>query len=144
MLSQNRSILDKLLIYCSSLEDLAEKIEYFDYSLGPDAEDGKLFQRVRFALASDPSQQKIYRSLVMQKEKEVKDLLEKGKEAILGLIKIFKEILILPGKNIQIQLANHYLIKGKVVTLREAIKGKADIISDFKRLYDMTITLEKG
>lgn len=144
ILSQNRGVMDRLLIHCAGMEDLEEKILAFDYSLSPDAEDGKLFQRLRFSIASDPSQQKIYRTLVLQKEKDVKELLDKGSESINGLIKMFQEILTLPGKTSQLQLANHYLVKGKAVTLREIVRERISHISDFKNIYDLVIRIERG
>ncbi|MGC9308804.1 MAG: hypothetical protein ACP5FL_08540, partial [Thermoplasmatota archaeon] len=56
LLAQNRITQDRLMRHASGLEELEEKIRLFDYSLSPESEDGKQFQRLRFMLASDPSQ----------------------------------------------------------------------------------------
>ena len=144
ILSQSRTIMERLILHGNSLEAIEEKITAFDYSLSPDAEDGKLFQRLRFSLASDVSQQKIYRSIVLQKDKEVKELLDKSVESLLGLSKVMHDILLSSGKSIQTQLSSHYLIKGKAVTMREIIQERMNTVDDFRKLLDLVLRLERG
>ena len=87
VLDQNRITRDLLLSHAANLEDLEDKIKQFDYSLSPDSEDGKLFQRLRFSLAGDPSHQRMYRTLVVQKDREVKTLLDRSPRIPGGTLK---------------------------------------------------------
>ncbi|MEW5816452.1 MAG: DUF5312 family protein, partial [Spirochaetota bacterium] len=91
-ISQNRITLNRLLLLAAAMEDLESKIRQFDLSLSPDGEDGKLFQRLRSGLAADTTQQRLYRNLVIQKDREVKEIIGKGKDTIMGMKKIFDEL----------------------------------------------------
>jgi len=144
ILAQSRSIMDRLILHSTALEDIEEKITAFDYSLSPDAEDGKIFQRLRFSLATDASQQRIYRSIVLQKDKEVKDFIERSTESLQGLSKVLHEILTSTGKAVQAQLSSHYLIKGKAVAMRDVIQERLVIIDEFRKLLDLVLRIERG
>jgi hypothetical protein len=92
ILRGNRLTLNKLLLHSSAIEDLQEKIKLFDNSVSTDEDDGKLFQRIRHSIATDAGHQRLYRSLLQQKDNEVKSLIEKGKESFLGIKQIFEEL----------------------------------------------------
>lgn len=71
-----------LLLVSAGLEDIAEKIEKFDQSFAPDADEGKAFFRVRYAVEKDLAQQRAYRAMVLQRDKEARTLIDKGLELI--------------------------------------------------------------
>lgn len=144
ILAQNRITQDRLVRHATTLEELEPKIKQFDYSLSPESEDGKQFQRLRFMLASDPSQQRMFNSLVLQKERTVKSLISLGEEAIEGLRKIFEEILTSPAENIKTQLNNYYLIKGKSILLSAAMKDRIDGLARVRNLLSQLFKIESG
>ncbi|TVR92862.1 MAG: hypothetical protein EA428_03105 [Spirochaetaceae bacterium] len=71
-----------LLLVSAGLEDIAEKIEKFDQSFAPDADEGKAFFRVRYAVEKDLAQQRAYRAMVLQRDKEARTLIDKGLELL--------------------------------------------------------------
>ncbi|ORC31884.1 hypothetical protein B4O97_16610 [Marispirochaeta aestuarii] len=144
VLDQNRITRDLLLSHAANLEDLEDKIKQFDYSLSPDSEDGKLFQRLRFSLAGDPSHQRMYRTLVVQKDREVKTLLDRSHESLEGLSKIFQELILTRSDSIRIQLKSHFLLNGKSTSLESALKHWTRHINDFLILFNQVLRIEKG
>jgi hypothetical protein len=142
ILSQNRITRDRLLTHSISLQELEEKIRASDKSLSPEEEDGKLFHKIRMTLASEPAQQRMFRTLVSRKNKEVKTLVEWGEEALGGLEKIFEELLETSSTTVKVQLNKHYLMKGKSVTLVSLIKRRADHIKEFRRLLSQVLKME--
>jgi hypothetical protein len=144
VLDQNRITRDLLLSHAANLEDLEDKIKQFDYSLSPDSEDGKLLQRLRFSLAGDPSHQRMYRTLVVQKDREVKTLLDRSHESLEGLSKIFQELIYTRSDSMRIQLKSHFLLNGKSTSLESALKHWSRHINDFLILFNQVLRIEKG
>ena len=144
ILSQNRITRDRLMQHSAAVEDMGERIKGFDYSLSPDSEDGKLFQRLRFTLAQDASHQKMYRTLVLQKDREVQALLDRGLEALSGLQGTFEEILGGPSDNIKSQLNSHFYMRGSPMSLAQILQERKDHIRKFKDLLSQVVKLERG
>ncbi|MCK5671926.1 MAG: hypothetical protein KAH95_01045 [Spirochaetales bacterium] len=135
ILSQNRLIKDSMLQYANSIEDVEEKIKIFDDTLSPDSEDGKLFNKFRFSMAKDPIQQKMYRKIVIQKDREAKSLSELGLESISGIKRVFIEILNSNSNTIIEQLDQHYFINNNPTLLKEVLKEQYTHIQQFEHLY---------
>ncbi len=135
ILSQNRLIKDSMLQYATVIEDTVDNIKVFDESLAPDSEDGKLFNRYRFSMAKDPIQEKMYRKIVLQKDKQAKSLSETGIESISGIKRVFAEIL--NSKNLAIaeQLDQHYFINNEPTILKEVLNDQINHIHQFEHLY---------
>ncbi len=144
ILAQNRITQDRLLRHATTLEELEEKIRLFDYSLSPESNDGKQFQRSRFMMAGDPGRQRMYKTLVLQKESTVKSLISLGEEALEGLRKIFEEIVTSPAENVKNQINNHYLIKGTSTLLSTAIRDRMDSLSRVRNLLSQLFKIEEG
>ena len=142
ILSQNRITRDRLLTHAVALQELEDKINASDKSLSPEEEDGKLFHKLRMTLASEPAQQRMFRSLVIHKNREVKSLIDWGEEALAGLEKIFEELMASSSTTVKIQLNKHYLIKGKSITLVSLLKTRAQHIREFRRLMTQIIKME--
>lgn len=134
LLKQNRLTLNRLLLHSSAIEDLEDKIRTFDNSLSPEEEDGKLFQRIRHSIGTDASHQRLYRSLLQQKDNEVKSLLEKGKESFLGIKKIFDEFIESPMESIKQKLNIHYYIDGTSKPLQTVLEERSERIENFRNL----------
>ncbi|MCK4541871.1 MAG: hypothetical protein KAU17_06515 [Spirochaetales bacterium] len=143
VLAQNRITRDRVLHHVGMLEDIEDKINQFDISLSPDAEDGKLFQRLRYSLAQDSTHQKMYRTLVAQKDREVKSHMDRGAEAIEGLGKVFREIISTSSQSIRMQLGNHYLVKGKPVSLISMLKTHSAHMEQFLKLLRQILKFER-
>ncbi len=142
ILSQNRITRDRLLGYSVAMQELEDKIGASDKTLAPDEEDGKLFHKLRMSLVSEPSQQRMFRSLVINKNREVKSLIDWGEEALAGLEKIFEELVASDSNVIKVQLNKHYLVKGKSLTLVSILKKRSAHIRDFRRLLTQIIKIE--
>jgi len=143
ILAQNRLTRDRLEKYSGSFEETEQRVKEFDYSLSPESEDGKLFQRLRFSLASDPTLQKMYRSIVIQKDREVKLLLERAEEDISGFLKLLDEMITSPAEMMKIQLGTHYLIQGRPVLLKTLLITRRDHLRKFWNLMSQVIKLER-
>jgi hypothetical protein len=144
ILSQNRLTLERLLTYAAAVEDISDKIRAFDESLNPDAEDGKLFQKLRFSLAQDPTHQRMYRNLVMQKEKLVTSIIDRGVDSLQGIEKVFSEITTSPSPVIRTQLENHFIINGRPKNLRAILSSRLEHLKIFRELMYQIIKYEEN
>lgn len=144
VLVQNRINRDRLLQHAAALEDVEDRIRLFDLSLSSDHEDGKLFHRLRFSLATDISHQKMYRTLVSQKDREVQDLLERGETGLQGLKKLFEELVVSNAETVRIQIRSHYMINGKSSSLEKTLRIWTHHIDSFLNLYGQVLQVEKG
>ncbi len=135
ILSQNRLIKDSLTQYASAVEDTEEKIKIFDESLSPDSEDGKLFNMYRFSMSKDPIQEKMYRKIVLHKDREAKSLSEIGVESISGIKRVFVEILKSDNMSIIEQLNQHFFINNKPTLLKDILNEQITHIHQFEHLY---------
>jgi hypothetical protein len=142
VLSQNRITRDRLLNHSIALQELEDKISASDNSLSPEEEDGKLFHKLRMTLASEPSQQRMFRSLVMHKNKEVKSLIDWGEEALAGLERIFEDLVSSTANAVKVQLNKHYLMKGKSTTLVSLLKARAKHIREIRNLISQINKME--
>ncbi len=90
----------RLILSIANIEELLDHIRSFDYSFSPLSDDGKSFFRLRFAAEKDITQLKAYRTVVSQKDREVRELLTRGNEACKNLERILKPLLEAPLENI--------------------------------------------
>ncbi len=67
------------------LNELTDRVRSFDSSLSQDAEDGKAFHRLRIQAERDSTAHRPYRSLVSQKDRDARDILARGVEAVFEL-----------------------------------------------------------
>ncbi len=135
ILSQNRLIRDSMLQYSAVIEDTLDSIKIFDESLAPDSEDGKLFNKYRFSMAKDPIQEKMYRKIVVQKDREAKSLAETSIESISGIKRVFSEIINSKNMVIVEQLDQHYFINNKPTILKDVLKEQISHIHQAEHLY---------
>ncbi len=140
VLSQNRLMRDNMLQYASTLEDVSDRIRIFDSSLSPDSEEGKVFHKLRFSMAKDVSQQKIFRKIVIQKDREAKNLAEAGIDALAGLRRVLEEVNKSTNDGIIEQLKQHYLIDNKPVVLQDLLNEALEKMKKAEHLYHHMIT----
>ncbi len=135
VLAQNRLMRDNMLQYASVIEDIAERIRDFDNSLSPDSEEGKIFHKLRFSMTKDISQQKVFKKIVVQKDREAKNLCEAGMDALTGLKRVLGEINRSTNDAVTEQLKQHYLINNKPVVLQDLLMDSLESLSKTEHLY---------
>lgn len=144
VLSGNRLILTRLNQCASGLEELEAKIVLFDRSLSPDEEDGKYLLRLRHRLATDLSQQKLYRGFVTGKDREAGELINQGKEFLLGIRRVYDDLLASPVENVKSLLKTLHYTRGRHQTLASLLRATCELIGEFVELLDQLLKLEKG
>lgn len=144
LLSSNRITQNRLMQCAAGLEELEAKIVLLDRSLSPEEDDGKTLMRYRHRISTDIAKQKIYRSFIIQKDREAEELIDRGKECLLGIKKIFDEIITSPMESIKSILKTLHFHRGKNQTLMYLLKYASEIIADFHDLMDQLLMTEKG
>jgi hypothetical protein len=143
-LANNRILSSRLMQNISGLEDLEARIVLFDRSLSPDEEDGKQLGRFRFSVATDLLLQKTYRAFVAQKDRDARDLIEKSRDFLAGVRKIFDDIRTSTFENTRSLLKTIHLYRGRNQTLGQILNARSEAISAFLRLLDQLLEIEKG
>jgi len=87
-----RESVSQLLIHASGIEEIEARLAKFDGSFAPDTEAGRMMAVLKLVLDRDPKQQKLYRSLIAEKDKEGKDILAKGLTHLESLLLGFQNI----------------------------------------------------
>jgi hypothetical protein len=144
VLGGNRIAQSRLNQYAAGLEELEAKVILLDRSLDPDEDDGRTLTRLRHHLATDLTQQKLYRAFVAQKDKEARELIDTGGEQLLGVKRIFDELLESPVQHVKAVLRTLHFHKGKNVTLSGLLRGTSDMVGEFHDLLSQLLELEKG
>lgn len=140
----NRIIQTRLNQYAAGLEELEAKLVLFDRSLAPDEDDGKTLLRLRHRLATDLNQQKLYRNFVIQKDKEARELLDQGIEYLVGVKRVYDDLLASPMESVKSALKTLHFFKGKNQTLSGLLRVVSDLVVDFQELLSQLVALEKG
>ena len=143
-LANNRILQSRLMQNISGLEDLEARIVLFDRSLSPDEEDGKQLGRFRFSVATDLLLQKTYRAFISQKDREVRDLIEKAKDFMAAVRTIFDDIRTSTLENTRSLLKTLHLYRGRNQTLGQILNARSETISAFLKLLDQLLEIEKG
>ncbi len=143
-LANNRILQSRLSQQISGLEDLEARLVLFDRSLSPDEDDGKQMAKARAGLAADLTLQKAWRGLVSQKDREARDLIEKARELLTGVRKIFDDIRTSPMDNTRSLLKTIQLYRGRNQTLGQILNARSEAIGSFQKLLDQLLEIEKG
>ena len=143
-LANNRIIQNRLTLSISGIEDLEARITLFDRSLSPDEEDGKQLGRYRFSAATDLLLQRSYRGFVVQKDKEARDLIEKAREYLVGIRRIFDEVRTSTFESTRSLLKTLHQYRGRNQTLGQILNARGENIGSFLKLLDQLQEMEKG
>ncbi len=127
-LANNRILQSRLSVQISGLEDLEARIVLFDRGLSPDEEDGKQLGRFRFSVATDLLLQKSYRAFVLQKDREARDLIDKAREFLMAIRKIFDDIRTSSFENTRSLLKTIHLYRGRSQTLGQILNARSEVI----------------
>lgn len=133
-----------LVVHVAGLEDVHDHIRAFDYSFSPDSDDGKAFLRIRFAVEKDVTQHRTYRNIVTAKDREARQLLDRGMEHVTGLERSFSEI----QRSLTDQLRERYAAADSLVSrldgLDHLLERNLEKIATFNRLIKQVIAGEEG
>ncbi len=143
IVSGNRIIQTRLNQYAAGLEELEAKLVLFDRSLAPDEDDGKTLLRLRHRLATDLTQQKLYRGFVLQKNREARELINQGMEYLVGIKRVYDDLLSSPMESVKSVLKTLHFYKGKNQTLSTLLRLTSDLVADFQDLLNQLVALEK-
>lgn len=143
IVSGNRIIQTRLNRYAAGLEELEAKLVLLDRSLAPDEDDGKTLLRLRHRLATDLTQQKLYRGFVLQKNREARELVDQGMEYLIGIRRVYDDLLSSPMESVKSILKTLHFYKGKNQTLAALLRLTSDLIVDFQDLLNQLVALEK-
>ncbi len=125
---QDRITRERLLKHSASCEDVLYKITEIDDSLSPEQDDGKKFQKLRFENTLDAVQQRIYQAIVMKKDREALELLNKGREAVRGIRLLFQDFQQNQEPQIQASMEKRYLLQGQAISLKDVLKTNIERI----------------
>jgi hypothetical protein len=143
-LANNRIIQNRLTLSISGIEDLEARIRLFDRSLSPEEEDGKQLGRYRFNAATDLILQRSYRGFVAQKDKEARDLIDKAREYLVGVRRIFDEVRTATFESTRSLLKTLHQYRGRNLTLGQILNARGENIGSFLKLLDQLQEMEKG
>jgi hypothetical protein len=102
-----RDVHNAFIFQTGSLEDVLVQIEKLDELYNPVGQDGRVFFRTRAAAMRDLTQQKTYRSLIIQRDKDLKLIIEKGIETVKALQKAIQEVLNTTIESIKVEISRH-------------------------------------
>jgi len=142
ILANNRLLQNRISLGIAGLEDMEARIVLFDRSLSSDEEDGRILERYLTTLANDPVTQKAFRSLVVQKDREARELVEKAKEYLATLRGIFDDLIERATDSSRSFLKTLHVFRGKQQTLGQVLKGRSEAIGDFLKVLDQVGRLE--
>ncbi|HUI69005.1 MAG TPA: DUF5312 family protein [Spirochaetia bacterium] len=143
-LTNNRITQNRLAQAVSNLEDLEARIILFDRSLSPVEDDGKQLAHLRANLSSDLLSQKGYRGFVIQKDKEGRDLIDKARENLELVRRVFEEVRLSTFENTRAMLKTLHLYRGRNQPLGLVVATRSEAIGAFLRLLDQLLAIERG
>ena len=86
----------------------------------------------------------MYRTLVLQKDRELESLIDRAAEGLSGLRSVFEEILHSSAETITSQLGDSYFIKGKPLSLSQILRERIEHLQRFNNMLDQVYKLEKS
>lgn len=141
---RQRDASSELVVHVAGLEDVHDQIRAFDYSFSPESDEGKAFLRIRYAMERDISQQRTYRSIVTQKDRESRALIDRGLEHVKGLERAFDGI----RRSATDQLRERYASADSLVSRLDGLDNLLDKqlkqLAIFNRLIRQVIAGEEG
>ncbi len=142
LLVNNRLLQNRISLSIAGLEDLEARIVLYDRSLSSDEEDGRILAHYLDTLANDPTTQKAYRSLVAQKDREARELIDKSKEYLATLRGIFDDLIERSTEGSRSLLKTLHVYRGKQQTIAQVLTARSEAIGTFLRVLDQVSRLE--
>ena len=95
-------------------------------------------------MANDLLLQRGYRGFVVQKDKEARDLIEKAREYLVGVRRIFDEVRTSTFESTRSLLKTLHMYRGRNQTLGQILNARGEAIGTFLKLLDQLQEMEKG
>ena len=80
----------------------------------------------------------------MQKDKEARDLIEKAREHLVGVRRIFDEVRTSTFESTRSLLKTLHMYRGRNQTLGQILNARGEAIGTFLKLLDQLQEMEKG
>ncbi len=142
-----RDVGNRLLVDASAMDDLGDEIRKYDESFSPDSDAGKAFGRIRIALEHDLTQQRSYRVLVAQKDREAKNMLDRGVEHLNTIAAAFRKIEaegIHPNGREGARTESESRLGAVRASIQDRLTDDADELSLVQRLLAHLVHMEQG
>ncbi|MFP4301165.1 MAG: DUF5312 family protein [Spirochaetaceae bacterium] len=133
-----------LTLHAANIEDVADRINDFDLSFSPESDEGKTFYRVRYSLEKDYSQQQQYKSIILQKDREARAILEKGMEHFSQVQEIFESIRKAKPAHLNERYAHFDGTSADDRPLDHLLEGYVNDLRTFRKVLNQVIIMEEG
>ncbi len=133
-----------LTLHAANIEDVADLINNFDLSFSPDSDEGKTFYRVRYSLEKDYSQQQQYKSIIMQKDREARSILEKGMENFAQAQEIFESVREAKPAHLNERYAHFDATSAEDKPLDALLDNYIEELQTFRKVLNQVIIMEEG
>lgn len=133
-----------LTLHAANIEDVADRINDFDLSFSPDSDEGKTFYRVRYSLEKDYSQQQQYKSIILQKDREARTILEKGMENFAQAQEIFESIREAKPAHLNERYAHFDSTSADDRPLDALLANYIHELQTFRKVLNQVIIMEEG
>jgi hypothetical protein len=141
---QKKDAGDELQAHASGLEELAPRIEEFDASFAPDADDGKLFHRVRQASSIDRSQQRAYRVMMGQKETEARDMAREVRDHFNGIREQFQDLLQTSSEALKERYKAFDPKRARSSAMEASLQERVVELANFRVLMNQVMVIEEA
>lgn len=133
----------ELTLRANGIEDIGERVSMFDFTFSPDSDEGKAFFRLRYAGERDVSQARTYGTVVAQKNREARDIVDDAVEHFHGLEAVFRHLISLGSRTIveRYESLTHVNRNGK---LEELLRRNAEAIEKVRNMLNQLIEIEGG
>lgn len=133
-----------LTLHAANIEDVADRINDFDMSFSPESDEGKTFYRVRYSLEKDYSQQQQYKSIILQKDREARTILEKGMEHFAQVQEIFESIRKVKSPHLNERYAHFDSTSADDRPVDHLLEIYIDELRRFRKVLNQIIIMEEG
>lgn len=139
-----RDVSEELHTNITGIEELQTRIEEFDLTLTPEADDGKLFHKLRQASETDRTQQRAYRVMVAQKDREARQMVVEARDHLHGLREQLENL----ASDSAEQLHERYRAfdpgAAKRSSLEAVLKERILELQNFTKLINQVLAVEEG
>jgi hypothetical protein len=139
-----REISEELHSHVTEIEELQTRIEEFDATLAPDADDGKLFHKLRHAMESDRTQQRAYRVMVTQKDREARQMVVETRDHFHGMRERFEELLSSAAEQLRERYKAFDQNAANRSSLDAVLKERVVELRNFTMLMNQILAVEEG
>jgi hypothetical protein len=138
-----REISSDLTLRANGLEEIAERISRFDFSFSPESDEGKSFFRVRYTGEKDLSQARTYRTIIVQKNREAREIVNDTLEHLQGLEQVFRRLHDLGSRTIS-ERFEALTFAAKRSRLDAVVKRHADTLGELRQMLNQLVEIEES